>query len=207
MVKDYLKPALTFNEQLEQLQERGLVIKDHDRALSLLGSISYYRLSAYWHPLRVRGKHGKIADGFIIDACFDDVIRLYEFDRQLRLLILDAIERIEVHVRTLITYHLGHTYGGFGHVDAASFHPRFKHTQWLENIEKETIRSRDAFITHYKNNYLGFPALPIWMITEVMSLGSLSFCYKGLKNNDKKAISQKFGLHHKRLVDWLHELT
>ena len=207
MVKDYRKPALSFHEQLEQLKQRGLVINDHQFALSQLGSISYYRLSAYWHPLRKRNQFGRITESFITGASFDDVIRLYEFDRQLRLLIIDAIERIEVYVRTLITYHLGHAYGAFGHVDAANFHPGFRHAEWLTNIETEVRRSRDAFITHYKNNYSGFPELPIWMMTEVMSLGSLSFCYKGLKNKDKEAVSIKLQLHHKRLADWLHKLT
>ena len=70
-----------------------------------------------------------MTDDCISGACFDDVIMLYEFDRQLCLLIIDAIERIEVHIRTLMTYHLGHTYGAFGHVDPANFHPGFKHTE------------------------------------------------------------------------------
>ncbi len=60
---------------------------------------------------------------------------------------------------------------------------------------------------HYKNKYEGFPRLPIWMLTEVMSFGALSFCYTGLHNDDKKVVAAKFGIHHKRLADWLHQLA
>lgn len=207
MTETYQKPALTFDEQLQLLQDRGLIVNDHDHALSQLSTISYYRLSAYWYPFRERDQYGNVTNDFVDGTSFDDVISLYEYDRQLRLLIIDAIERVEVYVRTLITYHLGHTYGAFGHTDSANFHPQFNHNQWLSKLEDEADRSSDAFITHYKNKYSGFPTLPIWMITEVMSLGSLSYCYKGLMHNDKKAISGKLNMHHKRLADWLHKLT
>ncbi len=207
MTEAYQKPALTFDKQLEHLKNHGLIISDHDSALLQLSTISYYRLSAYWYPFRQRDEDGNIISKFIEDTSFDDVINLYVFDRHLRLLVLDTIERIEIYIRTLITYHIGHTYGAFGHVDPANFHPKFDHAQWLSKLEDETSRSSDAFVIHYQNKYLGFPTLPIWMTTEVMSLGSLSFCYKGLKHDDKRVVSNKLGLHHKRLEDWLHKLT
>ncbi len=207
MPETYQKPALTFDEQLQLLYGRGLIVNDHNHALSQLSTISYYRLSAYSYPFRIRDQHGNVTNEFITGTSFENVISLYEFDRQLRLLVIDAIERVEVYVRTLITYHLGHVYGAFGHVDSTNFHPQFKHNLWLTKLEDEAKRSSDAFIMHYKNKYSGFPTLPIWVLTEVMSLGSLSYCYKGLKNTDKKIISGKLNLHHKRLADWLHKLT
>ena len=82
---------------------------------------------------------------------------LYEFDRRLRLLVMDAIERVEVQARALIAYQMGHKYGTFGHTEASNFHPKFKHTPWLEKLEEETTRTSDAFVTHYKNKYAGFP--------------------------------------------------
>ncbi len=119
MAENYQKPALTFEEQLEHLKNYGLIISDHDSALSQLSTISYYRLSAYWYPFRQRDKDSNITSNFAEGTSFDDVIKLYEFDRHLRLLILDAIERIEVYIRTLITYHLGHSYGAFGYVSGS----------------------------------------------------------------------------------------
>lgn len=207
MLEQYQKPAVSFTDQLELLKSRGLVVDDEPLAISQLSSISYYRLSAYWYPYRERDENGSVGDNFVQNTSFGDVINLYEFDRHLRLLVIDALERIEVYVRTLISYQLAHAYGAFGHNDPSNFHPSFKHAKWLAKLSREAERSSDAFIAHYKNKYAGFPQLPIWMITEVMSLGSLSFGYKGLKHTDKKAISNQLGLHHKCLADWLHKLT
>ncbi len=207
MLRVYTKPALTFSDQLELLASRGLHIADRHLALRHLSSISYYRLSAYWYPFLERDADGALSGGSLPGTTFDDVVALYEFDRHLRLLVMDAIERIEVHIRTLVTYHLGHQYGAFGHTDPANFHPNFNHANWLAKLEAEACQSKDVFVRHFKESYTGFPTLPIWMSTEVMSLGSLSFCYKGLKNNDKKQIASQLGVHHKRLQDWLHTLT
>lgn len=207
MAIPYSKPALSFIEQLNLLQGRGLVVDNQHFALNQLASISYYRLSAYWHPFWEMDENGNSTGQFRSETTFSEVIKLYEFDRHLRLLVMDAIERIEVHVRTLVTYHMGQRYNAFGHTDSANFHPQFNHALWLSKLEGDIAKSKDVFIEHYKNKYDGFPRLPIWMSTEVMSFGSLSIFYKGLKNEDKRQLASQLGIHHKRLKDWLHTLT
>lgn len=213
MPRAYIKQALTFAQQLDLLIHRGLVVDDRNAALNALSSISYYRLSAYWYPFRIINEHGKQSSQMLLATTYENVIELYEFDRKLRLLVLDAIERIEVAIRTRITYHMAHTYGAFAHTDPRNFHPKFDHGKWLEKLEQETSRSSDEFIRHYRSKYQGFPTIPIWMVTEVMSLGALSFFYQGLRNNakadteDKKAVALHFNVHYKRLGDWLHTLT
>lgn len=208
MLKRYNKPPLTFDEQLSQLQERGLQINNPKVTLITLSHISYYRLSAYWHPYRKRDLEGNVLDEFVANALFEEVLNRYEFDRKLRLLILDAIERIEVSLRTRITYYLAHQYGVYGHTNPANFHPKFWHQKWLEEVEgKEALRSQEEFIRHFKNTYQGFPRLPIWVATEIISLGALSRLFEGLWPYDRRAISEVYGLHPKTLVNWLHVLT
>ncbi len=213
MTKQYNKPALTFEDQLKKLESKGMVIANKETALIQLSSISYYRLSGYWYPFRKRDAKGSVTGQFEAGATFEQVLKLYEFDRQLRSLVLDAIEPVEVAIRTQITYHMAHTYGAFAHSDSHNFHPKFDHANWLRKLEGETTRSSDEFIRHFNEKYNGFPTIPVWMLTEVMSLGALSFFYKGLHNNqkagveDKKAVAQHFNVHHKRLGNWLHTLT
>ncbi|CAN8142760.1 Abortive infection bacteriophage resistance protein [uncultured Thiomicrorhabdus sp.] len=209
----YCKEALSFEQQLDLLKKRGMVFEDDSTALSCLSSINYYRLSSYWFPFRMAGRSGGRTHQFVDGTLFNDVLSLYEFDRKLRALVLNGLERIEVAVRTQITYHMAHTYGPFGHTVAGNFHPKFNHASWLSKLENETNRSSDEFLTHYKDKYCDFPKIPIWMLTEVMSFGALSYFFAGLHNNqkvgkqDKAAISSRFNLHHKRLGDWLHKLT
>jgi len=204
---DYRKPALTYEAQLDRLLDRGMKVENREDALMALASISYYRLSAYWYPFRVRDSSGRVASKIQAGTKFEEVLQLYEYDRQLRLLVLNAIERIEVAVRTQITYYMSHEYGAFAHVDSRNFHPKFNHAGWLSRLESEAQQSSDQFIRHYRDKYEGFPTVPVWMITEIMSLGSLSRFYRGLANSDKRAVAQHFNIHHRRLQGWLHVLT
>lgn len=200
---------MSFEQQLQKLIERGLVINDKHVALNALTQISYYRLSAYWYPFRQRDKKDNklVLDIFEPSASMEETIKLYEFDRQLRLLVVDAIERIEVMIRTKITYHFGHRYGAFGHIQQANFHNNFNHAAWLSNVNGEVSRSKEEFIKHYQTKYDGFPVLPIWILTETMSLGALSMFYKGMINDDKASIARELNVHYKCLSSWLHMLT
>jgi abortive infection bacteriophage resistance protein len=204
----YTKPALPFADQVSLLQQRGLMIADPLAAEQTLASISYYRLSAYCYPFRQRDTAGVPLSQFEAGATFESVLALYEFDRALRLLVMDALERVEVAVRTRVTHQLGMAHGPFGHEAPANFHPQFKHDQWILKLRDDTRRSRDAaFVAHFQTNYAGYPALPIWMTTELISMGSLSFLYKGMLGADKRVVADAFKLHPKRLQDWLHVLT
>lgn len=204
---NYAKAALSCVDQVALLQSRGLAVADTLAAAQRLACISYYRLSAYWYPFRLRDAGGRPTSQFVSGTHFDQALALYEFDRELRLLVMDAMERVEVAVRTHITQHLAMIHGPFGHENPANFHPKFDHTRWITGLREETKRSSDAFVSHFKANYTGYPALPIWMATELISMGTLSFLYKGLLSSDKHAVAKKFRLHPKRLEDWLHVLT
>lgn len=203
----FTKPAINTQAQLNQLLTRGLVVADHASAIQVLNSIGYYRLSGYLYPFRTRDTNGAVLDTYFPGSTLVAVLQLYEFDRQLRLLLLDAIERIEVAVRTQVTYHFSLKYGPFGHINPQNFHSKFNHAAWLNDAQSEVTRSNDKFISHFKQKYDGFPVVPLWMLTEVISIGSLSRFYKGLNNSDKLPIAAYFNIHHKRLTDWLHAIT
>jgi abortive infection bacteriophage resistance protein len=161
MLQPYTKPALTYALQLLKLQGNGMSISDEPAALRALASISYYRLSAYWYPFRLRDTQTNAAlDAFEAGTRFEDAIALYEFDQQLRSLVLSAIEPIEVAVRTQFTYHLAHQHGAFGYTQAHHFHPQFNHADWVKKLAEEATRSKDAFICTTKANT---PITPLYL--------------------------------------------
>jgi abortive infection bacteriophage resistance protein len=207
MTIPFSKPAVDINKQLNILLARGLVVANQPVAIQALNSIGYYRLSGYLYPFRTRDASGVVLDTYFPGSTLEEVIQLYEFDRQLRLLLLDAIERIEVAVRTQVTYHFSLKYGPFGHANPNNFHAKFRHNDWLNDAQTEVIRSNDKFISHFQQKYDGYPVVPLWMLTEVISIGSLSRLYRGLENSDKLPIAAYFNIHHKRLTDWLHAIT
>lgn len=208
MLIPFKKPSISLSQQISQLEQKGMLFEDKSVAKKHLENLGYYRLSGYWFPYK-NHKENKFLKG----TRFTQIISLYESDCKLRMLILSSISSIEIAMRARFTFHLGQKYGPFGYIDANNFNEGFAHNKWLASIQREVERSKDTFIIHFKNKYKDYPNVPIWMLTEVMSLGSLSIGYRGLRNNkpkgieDKREIAQHFNIHHKELEKWLHILT
>lgn len=133
----YAKPALSFQQQVQLLASRGLQINDQQRAEHYLAHINYYRLAGYCLPFEA-------AHQFRPGVRFEDVIGLYVFDRELRLLVLDAIERIEVSVRTQWAYHFAHEVSPHGYLDAQHAHPMRQYARQLAILAAEVERSKEA---------------------------------------------------------------
>lgn len=110
----YNKLPIPIPDQITKLKQRGLRITDDSLAARYLSNISYYRLRAYTYPYQ---DDTKTEHPFIIDVSFEDIIELYTFDRKLRLLIFDAVEKIEVALRTQIIYQWALTNGSHWHLD------------------------------------------------------------------------------------------
>jgi abortive infection bacteriophage resistance protein len=214
---EYKKLPLTYLEQLNLMKSRGLNVADENRAIRYLTNISYYRLSAYALPFQ------KEKDVFDEGTDFRDILNLYLFDRELRLLVFNAIERIEVAVRARMIYILAHKYGAHWQDNAKIFKDPYKvknkkkseyytvdiYSEVQDMIATSTKdKHPETFIKHYKNNYHKPLNPPSWMCLEVLTLGQLSKLFNGLKDNsDKQAIAIEFGLHYTVFKSWLHTLT
>lgn len=176
MKRPFGKPATTHAQQVALLQQRGMVVDDPAAAEFYLQHLNYYRLGAYWLPFEADHATHTFRPG----TRFADVLNLYVFDRELRLLVLDAIERVEVSVRSQWAYQLAHRHGPHAHLDAAL---AFNARHWQNNLDKltdEVDRSDEVFIKHLKATYSEVLP-PIWAVCEVMSLGLLSRWYSNLK--------------------------
>lgn len=199
----YTKPALTFAQQLQQLKDRGLVIEDEQKALHLLEVISYYRLSGYWYPfLADKEKHR-----FKEQATFNTAFKIYCFDRELRLLVLRELEKIEVAIRSRLIYIMSHAHGAFWFQDPQLFDNPVRHANTLAKIGEEYTRSDEQFIKAFREKYSD-PLPPSWMTLEITSFGSLSLLYQKLKNGrEKRAIAHHFGLADTVFQTWLHSIV
>ena len=119
---DFDKRPLTVDEQIALLKERGMVIPDEAKAKMYLCNISYYRLSAYWYTLLENPKQDHL---FIRGTTFETVLDTYVFDRKLRLLIFDEIERMEIALRTTIIHNYCLQYGNNWYEDKSLFRLNF----------------------------------------------------------------------------------
>lgn len=221
----YNKPYLTFEQQLEQLKSRGLEVTNDIAALEYLQRLGYYRLSGYLYPFRkaippenfeTRSITYKREDNFVPGAKFEDAVNLYIFDKKLRLLIADALERIEVAIRVDIAYLLGKK-DRFAHTNPNLLHGNFtkkinpltgrtKYQDWLLKQEQLVNRSKEDFVQHYQKKY-GMP-LPIWVEIELWDFGLLSFFYQGMAIGDQDKIAAKYKIPNGQIMQsWLRCLN
>ena len=211
--RTYNKPPKSFQDQLKQLKSRNLTVDDDAKALAYLANISYYRLSAYFLPYQ------QSKDWFVDDASFKQIIDTYSFDRELRLLVFDCIERIEVAIRTQFIYCMATHYNNSHWQDDKQifikpFYNKIGNlidpfSDFQSIISKAKTRRRpEVFIKHYTDQYNKPSNPPSWMCFELLTIGELSHIYRGLKDkNDKKRIALQFDLHNKVFTSWLHSLT
>ncbi|WP_340367394.1 Abi family protein [Marinobacter azerbaijanicus] len=230
----YDKPWLSYLEQLQQLKGRGLTITDEQRALAHLQRIGYYRLSGYWYafrqrsgacsPLRKSGipmlKKGKtdhlMLDTFKPGATFQQAVDLYVFDKRLRLLALDGLERIEVGLRVDIAHTLGRL-DPYAYLNPSLLHDEFAQKidqktgltplhKWQENQARLINRSKETFIEHHKKKY-GLP-VPIWIASEIWDFGTLSHLFGGMREREQDAIAARYGISNGRVfASWLRSLN
>ncbi|MEI3846657.1 MULTISPECIES: Abi family protein [unclassified Microbacterium] len=220
---------MTLDQLVNRLTERGMVIPDRDRALRYLRHIGYYRLSPYAIPFQMSRPDHLFHEG----TSFDDVLDLYVFDRALRLLVIDALERVEVAVRAALTDHMSTAYDNpFWYVDPGHFHHLGRHGGLLKIVrdtsdtrllavaepvdvvegdtgESGTGRRNAAVIhrsalEHYLTTY-GTPEMPpSWLMVETLTIGQITNLYRNLKRrSDRTAVASCLGLTSPVLESWL----
>ena len=188
----YTKLPLTIPEQILRLKQRGLKFDNEPQAGHYLLNISYYRLRAYTYPFQDNADDNH---QFIKQVTFEQIIDLYVFDRQLRLLLFNAIEKIEVALRTQIIYQYSLLYGSHWHLIPGLFNNVMYFAEHTSALQREVNRSTEAFIKHYRNTYTDPSEPACWMSLEVSSMGLLSKIYANLKKDSTKDdIALHFGL-------------
>lgn len=217
---NYQKKPLSILEQIDKLQSRGLIFDDRIVANGYLSNISYYRLRAYTYPFQ-NNKDETADHQFVIDNIhFSDIIDLYCFDRRLRNLIFNAIEKIEIAVRTkIVQIYSEYTNDSHWFVNPLLYREKLVKTKsgdevdafevLMKDIKSEINRSNEDFIKHYFSKYDNPELPPAWMTLEVLSLGTLSRMYDLLqKSHEKTKVAKEFGLPNDVIfTNWLHAIA
>jgi abortive infection bacteriophage resistance protein len=157
------KPAITIQQQAQLMIDRGLVVKDRTRLERELRTIGYYRLSAYWLHFEEPAPHGKTRSKIFKQGTrHENVIDHYIFDRKLRLIIMEAIERIEVAVRASWTNRFALAHGSHAQIVTNHFRNPWEHASMVSKLGNGVKRSKEVFITHYLEKYTEPYMPPIW---------------------------------------------
>jgi abortive infection bacteriophage resistance protein len=199
----YTKQPISIATQISLLKDRGLIFEDEERAAHYLSNISYYRLRAYTYPFQ--DNEGK-THPFKKRVTFEEILKLYVFDRQLRLLLFNAIEKIEIALRTQIIHEYAIDHGAFWHLNAGLYNNHIRFAEDIATLTKEINRSKETFIEHYKATYTDPSEPPAWMALEVTSMGLLSKIFANLRSDKacKDRITAHFGLKDvDMLANWM----
>lgn len=169
MMTTYRNRPICKTCQLEELKKRGLTVEDDTQALAYLDSISYFRFACYLQPFEIDATHQ-----YAIGTSFDQIIELYQFDKELRNLIFTAIQDIEIALRTRIIYHFSMAHGSFWFLKRDLFKDSSIFDATLQKIKSEINRSKEDFKSDFYARY-DTPSLPpVWKTLEVASFGVLS---------------------------------
>lgn len=205
MKKPYTKPGKDPKELLEKLKSKGLIIEDDHKAIQYIQNIGYFRLKAYFYPLYQEPKQNH---QFKPQSTFGQALSMYRFDRKLRLLLFNEIEKIEVALRSALVNIVTDELNDVFWMTKPEY---FKNEDYFQTtwtlIRNEYDKSKEEFILHFKGHYSD-PFPPAWMIAEILPFGNLSYIYSNLKSERvKKRVAKYFGLQAPVLSSWILVLS
>jgi len=202
MGKNFAKPALPIADQIILLKNKNMLIPDEAKAKHCLAHIGFYHLSAYWFPYKTGTGY------FQSNTDFNEIIALYEFDRELKLLIMAAAERIEISVRESFVRAISLKYGAHGYLDWRIYKTASPLAKIITNMGRELSRPNNLFTQHYKDNYSNPFLPPLWINAELLSFGALSKLIADLDApSDRNALAKNYAIDETLLIPALHHLV
>lgn len=201
---DYTKTHASLSEQVHILQQRGLQINDVKDAEHYLSIVGYYRFSSYCYRFERPPIEGQRTHCFKEGVTFGDVVRVYEFDKNLRLLILEILERYETCVRSVWAHSMSELYGSHPHMRAECFsNPEEYYSSFVSLIQEYKRAQGDLEeVKHYAFKYSNPFLPPIWIIVSLMSFGELFRWVKNTKETKvKNLVAKKLGMPNVQTLD------
>ncbi|MHB1483823.1 MAG: Abi family protein [Saccharofermentanales bacterium] len=157
------KKFRNLDEQINILKSRGLVIEDEIKAKEFLYNNNYYRVSGYSLTLR---NHDK----FYPNTKFQNIIDIYNYDQELRNLLLKYLEIIEIKIKSIYTYEFSKKHGGIGYLDSNRFfcNDTYKSKMYKSNYQVEKRKSHEAYLKHFIEE-LKTP-IPMWAYIDLLTI-------------------------------------
>jgi abortive infection bacteriophage resistance protein len=185
---------------IARLVELGFYISDSDSGEDSLQKVRHYipmigvaRFDEYAYPFKKEMARQRTRVGV------SNVLRLYKFDRKLRLLSLDAIERIEIAVKSAVQSEL---------VDIRG--PEwFRNSQFVDSLGSGLYREleHDVFqlplMTDERGRRKALSEFPSERIMDVLSYKRIERLLTGLRRQHRKNVASRFNdVSAELLVSW-----
>lgn len=196
------------DEQIDILQNKGLIITDIDKSKRILLKENYFFVSGYRHLFMNDSKDRNFIDG----TTFEELYAMFSFDRNIRNIFFKNLLIVENNIKSLISYQMSRKYG-------------FKEKDYLnvKNFTEDSLRVRQvrdvlekvkrqirvngrkhSATIHYITNY-GY--IPLWILVKVLSFGLIGEFYNIFKDNDKIELANFYNLDVKNFSIYLNILS
>lgn len=198
-----LKMHASFDEQIEKMKSRGLIVQDEERARAILQNTNYYRLSGYLYSFRVRG-----TEQYKEGTSLAQIKRIYDFDRRFTRILMYALEDIEESLKTRISYSITSIYpqDPLIYKNPAIYREDTAFKKFLNLFNRSVSDNRKLpFVKHHLAKYNG--ELPMWVAVELLTMGNLHAMYDNLIGSLQKAIAKTYGTGSQQLSNWIKNLT
>jgi len=198
---NFSKTCTSPQDLIPLLRQRGLAISNEQKTADYLTNIGYFRLSAYLYPLLKEPKSDHV---YKEGSTFDMALKMYLFDRKLRIILFNEIEKIEVAIRSaMINSICSELNDVFWMTNSNHFRNPVIFAKTMTLIQSEIEKTKEEFIAHFQSKYSN-PYPPAWMIAEIIPLGVLCNLYNNLKNKTiLKKIARQFGLPLPVFSSWI----
>ena len=196
-------------EMVALLKTRQMTFGSGPDAERFLQYVNYYKLRAYFiHFERFCPVNGH---KFLGNTSFEEIVALYKFDRKLRLILGDMLERFEVAVRTAWAFEMSQVHNPFAHLHRDFFTTNLKgwdHSKSLAKLVGVYERSNEQFAEHYRVNHRHYKTPPIWVCVEMMSFGEVYHWLVNTKDTPiRQRIAAKFDLPEKFLIGYVRQAS
>lgn len=203
------KEFKTLNQQLRILRRRNVITGNGSKSKQVLEFENYYSvINGYKDPFVVSS--GPTGDVYRQGTTFNEIAALYEFDRELRMLLLPPLLLLEHHVKTVVAYEFSSKYEYHDYLKLQNFdvstQDKIRNTSLLiANLYQDIVQSaKDPSISHYLATY---GSVPLWVLVNAISFGRLSVFYSNMKQQDRQAVARHFDIGEDVLGSFLRCLT
>lgn len=209
------KPFKTYEELIVKLRdEKKLEVPDEAQAIELLKKHSYFSLVTGYKSL-FKQPDGTYRPGTTIE----DLLALFEFDNKLRDVFFHAIQIIEKHIKSLLSYSFVQKYGDDqkeyldpNHYEFTGSTPEdtyFRCAEVKRLIQVFGDKVHPPFEQKYiEHQWMQHKNVPLWVAIKSVTLGATSKMYSLCTQDIQAAVSKEFPeVTERQLVGMLDLLT
>ena len=199
-----MKEYKTNEELIDYLSSKGVVITDKEDALKKIERYTYYSIVNSYKSI-FKDKN----NNYINDVSFDEIYALFEFDKNLKNLMLKFCLEIETVIKSAMANQISKVYGVKDYLNTSNWDNSIDDDikevlfEKINNEIKKDYKVHTA-VTHYIDKY-GF--VPPFVLVKILTFGVASSYYGLLKQSDRQAIAKYFKISDKLLKQILKNLT